>query len=93
MLLSDTPSHRPHDNILCACPQCKRYDYADTLELSFYETPTTKLSAPSVSPVLYKREEVEIIHAYDTETGERHDYALVVSSPFPPFSLSSLRNG
>jgi hypothetical protein len=92
MLLSNTPSHRPHDNILCACPQCKRYDYADTLELPFYETPTTQLSASPVSPVLYKLEEVEIIRAYDTETGERHEYALVVSSPFPPFSPSSLRN-
>jgi hypothetical protein len=80
MLLSNTPSYRPHDNILCACPQCKHYDYADTLELSFYETPTTKLPAPLVSPVLYDLEEVEIIRAYDTETGERHDYALVKKS-------------
>jgi hypothetical protein len=90
-MFSYTPYRRSHHSIFCNCQLCKQFDYADTV-VSRSSDKTATRQKNRVSPVsvrLYELQlqpaspissgvyEVELFHAYDTETSERYDYALV----------------
>jgi hypothetical protein len=84
MFLENTPNRRPHHITTCNCRACRRFDYAETVEIGQTDDtqPTVKLSVPQPPATATHRIiriPVEVVTAIDTETGQHTTYYFPVS--------------